>query len=450
MKQNNTWVSWNENLKHDYSNLFKVTTEVELIDAISKSDKIRFFGSKQSSADIAANLPNLIDINAYDKILSYDENNLEITVQSGIKLSTLLDAVEAKGWCIPCLPDINTVTIGGAIATGTHGTSGKLLSEYMVSCRLVLANGSIKEIKEGDDLMDAVRVSIGTLGVMSTLTFKCETIYTLHVKEGPENDNVWLPKINERLEKHDFLRVLWLPHTNNGYVIIGDKIDPNTPVKTNMGPSYLKHRRNTSKALYKYSGKYPWITAIANKLLYFGFFRSKKEHKGSLYQATVTKSRGSTLELAEWTVALDKFPDLFKELKTLINKWSNDSFIHIPMDVRFVKKDKSWLSYAYNQDTVTVGCVCRNAADADSYEAFHTVEQLFLKYGGRPHWGKRFAAKDKTLSNIYPKWEAFKKLRKELDPNNKFLNPYLSDVFSEKEHVLKKVYSKKQNVNEVA
>ena len=42
--------------------------------------------------------------------------------------------------------------------------------------------------------------------MFSEITFKCEPIYTLHVKEGPEDDSVWLPKINERLKKHDFLK----------------------------------------------------------------------------------------------------------------------------------------------------------------------------------------------------------------------------------------------------
>ncbi|MEN8836157.1 MAG: D-arabinono-1,4-lactone oxidase, partial [Polaribacter sp.] len=157
-----------------------------------------------------------------------------------------------------------------------------------------------------------------------------------------------------------------------------------------------------------------------------------KEHKGSLYQATVTKSRGSTLELAEWTISLDKFPKVFEEIKTEINKWSNKSFIHIPMDVRFVYKDKSWLSYAYEQDTVTMGCVSRNAATADTYEAFKSVEKIFLKHGGRPHWGKRFAAKDAQLTKVYPKWEDFKNLRNELDPTNKFLNPYLASLVNAK------------------
>jgi L-gulonolactone oxidase len=434
MKQENNgvWTSWNENLTYKYKSLYRITTEKELQEVVAKKDKIRFFGTKQSSADIAAGIDTLIDITSYNKILSYNETERTVTVQSGVILGDLLEAIEAKGWCIPCLPDINTITIGGALATGTHGTSGHLLCEYMTSCTLVLANGSLKTVPKSDTLMQAVRVSLGALGVISTVTFSCEPIYTLHVKEGPENDSEWLPKIKERLQKHDFLRILWLPHTDKGYVITGDKIAPETKITENLGPKYLKHRRKASKILYKYSHVFPWITAIANRLLYKGFFSANKEYKGSLYQATVTKSRGATLELAEWTIGLDRFPLVFDELKTEINKWSNKSFIHIPMDIRFIYKDNSWLSYAYQEDTVTMGCVSRNAATADTYEAFKTIETIFLKYGGKPHWGKRFTAKDAALSKIYSKWEDFKQLRHRMDPTNKFLNPYLSKLFNEK------------------
>ena len=434
MKQENNgvWTSWNENLTYKYKSLYRITTEKELQEVVAKTDKIRFFGTKQSSADIAAGIDTLIDITSYNKILSYNETERTVTVQSGVILGDLLEAIEAKGWCIPCLPDINTITIGGALATGTHGTSGHLLCEYMTSCTMVLANGSLKTVHKSDTLMQAVRVSLGALGVISTVTFSCEPIYTLHVKEGPENDSEWLPKIKERLQKHDFLRILWLPHTDKGYVITGDKIAPETKITENLGPKYLKHRRKASKILYKYSHVFPWITAIANRLLYKGFFSANKEYKGSLYQATVTKSRGATLELAEWTIGLDRFPLVFDELKTEINKWSNKSFIHIPMDIRFIYKDNSWLSYAYQEDTVTMGCVSRNAATADTYEAFKTIETIFLKHGGKPHWGKRFTAKDAALSKIYSKWEDFKQLRHRMDPTNKFLNPYLSKLFNEK------------------
>jgi FAD/FMN-containing dehydrogenase len=79
-----------------------------------------------------------------------------------------------------------------------------------------------------------------------------------------------------------------------------------------------------------------------------------------------------------------------------------------------------------------MGCVSRNAATADTYEAFKTIETIFLKHGGKPHWGKRFTAKDAVLTKVYSKWEDFKILRRKMDPTNKFLNPYLSKLFNEK------------------
>ena len=129
MKQNKNgvWTSWNENLTYNYKSLYKITSEEELQEVVKNSEKIRVFGNKQSSADIASGAATLIDIRTYNKILSSNDAELTITVQSGVILGDLLEAVEAKGWCIPCLPDINTITIGGALATGTHGTSGKLI-----------------------------------------------------------------------------------------------------------------------------------------------------------------------------------------------------------------------------------------------------------------------------------------------------------------------------------
>jgi L-gulonolactone oxidase len=273
---------------------------------------------------------------------------------------------------------------------------------------------------------------LGVLGAFSTVTFQCEENYTLHLKEGPEKDTDWLKSLDNDIKKYKFLRILWLPHTGAGYVIKGDKIAPEAHVVENLGPKHLKNRRKVSKMLYQYSHMFPWTTYFANKILQRRFFSSKKEHKGSLYQATVTKSRGSTLELAEWTVSLAQFPQLFNELKDTINSFKNKSFVHIPMDIRFVDQDSSWLSNMYNQQTVTMGCVARNAEHADSYEAFETVEKIFLKYGGRPHWGKRFTLKEEELSKIYPKWNDFKALRKSLDPTNKFLNKYLASLFGEK------------------
>jgi len=428
-----TWVSWNNNVQHGYTHHHTIKKETELINIIRHtSGKVRVYGSKQSSADIAAGTDSLIDMRQYDQIISIDDFKKQITVQSGITLKTLITTIQGRGWSLPCLPDIDTVTLGGALSTGTHGTgrNGKLLSEYMVSCRMVMADGSVRKIKEGEELMDAARVSLGLLGIFSEITLQCEPVYTLHLKEKPMHDDQWLAEYDDLLKNNDFTRVLWMPHTDHGYVILGNKIDPDTRVKHNAGPDYLKHRRAVSRMLYKYTTKFPSLTTIANKIIYKLFFTAEKESKGTLYDATVTKSRSGTLELAEWTIAKSRFDACFRELKAALDNTDNAAYVHIPMDIRFVKEDNSWLSYAYGEDCVTVGCVTRDAANADDYKAFEVVEEIFLKHGGRPHWGKRFEAKDAELSKLYPKWEDFKNLRAELDPKGKFLNPYLTKLFN--------------------
>lgn len=431
MESGNRWISWNGNIAHPYNELYKPNTENEISDIVKNSKNIRVFGEGKSSADIAAGTETLISLENYCSIVSEDIEKREITVQAGIGLKKLIEEVEKRGWAIPCLPDIDAISLGGALSTGTHGTGreGHLLSGYVTAMNIVNAEGNIIDVKEDSKEIEAYRLSLGLLGIISTVTLKCEKIYNLILEEQPVKDSKWFPNYKKLLVENDFTRILWLPHTNYGYQITGNRIAETENIKLKSAPKWHRYRRKISAILYKRSSKKPQFTATANKILSKLFFKAKTKQVGTLYGATVTKSRGSTLELAEWTIALERFDDLFLDLKSLLNDKNNNTYVHIPMDIRFIKSDSTWLSYAYNQDTVTIGCVSRNAADADNYEAFKTVEKIFLKHGGRPHFAKRFSAGAEELKKLYPKWNDFIELRRKIDPNGKFLNSYLKGIF---------------------
>jgi L-gulonolactone oxidase len=241
---------------------------------------------------------------------------------------------------------------------------------------------------------------VGTLGVLSTVTFELDPLYYLRVEEQAIGDEEWLSNYRRWLEEYDFLRIIWLPHTGYGWVITGERVDPESPVEEREAPRFVRHRREVSKFLYKRTVRFPRFTRFANRLLRTLFFSHRTVEKGTLYGATVTKSRGSTLELAEWTVAAERFEELFAELREKLESTDNNAYAHIPMDIRFLKADDTWLSTAYGRDTVTVGCVTRNPEHADEYEAFDMVERLFLKYEGRPHWAKRFKAGSEELAPL--------------------------------------------------
>jgi FAD/FMN-containing dehydrogenase len=65
----------------------------------------------------------------------------------------------------------------------------------------------------------------------------------------------------------------------------------------------------------------------------------------------------------------------------------------------------------------------------DAYDFLFTqIEPIFQRAGGRPHWGKLNSMDGQQVRAAYPKFEDFAKLQKQLDPQGRFLNPYLRSL----------------------
>ena len=71
-----------------------------------------------------------------------------------------------------------------------------------------------------------------------------------------------------------------------------------------------------------------------------------------------------------------------------------------------------------------------NADNRGWDELLSDFEELGIKYNGRPHWGKEFNVGSEYFRSVYPLWDEFLKLREEMDPNGRFMNPMLRELFS--------------------
>ena len=98
-----------------------------------------------------------------------------------------------------------------------------------------------------------------------------------------------------------------------------------------------------------------------------------------------------------------------------------------PLEFRFVKGDDIWISPFYQQDSISISV--HQYHKQDPRLIFDIVEPIFQKYKGRPHWGKMHSMTAIQLRDLYPKWDDFLALRQQLDPERKFLNPYLEQLF---------------------
>ena len=100
-----------------------------------------------------------------------------------------------------------------------------------------------------------------------------------------------------------------------------------------------------------------------------------------------------------------------------------------PVEFRFVKGDDIWLSPFYQRDSVSISI--HQFHKQEPRLLFDLIEPILQKFQGRPHWGKMHTMNSAQLSVLYPKWNDFMLIRQQLDPTEKFLNPYLESLFDQ-------------------
>jgi hypothetical protein len=114
-----------------------------------------------------------------------------------------------------------------------------------------------------------------------------------------------------------------------------------------------------------------------------------------------------------------------REVRTALETQHPEVFF--PIEVRFIKGDDIWLSPFHQRDTCSIAVHRYFEEDYKPY--FKTIEPIFRKYEGRPHWGKLNTLQRDDFRKLYPRWDDFVEVRRTVDPNGRFLNPYLAGLF---------------------
>ena len=104
-----------------------------------------------------------------------------VTVEAGIRYGDLSSVLEEHGLALPNLASLPHVSVGGAIATGTHGSGAgnQSLSAATASLELVRADGSISRLRRGDGDFDGAVVSLGALGLVTRVSLDVVPAFVL-------------------------------------------------------------------------------------------------------------------------------------------------------------------------------------------------------------------------------------------------------------------------------
>lgn len=165
----------------------ETTEEIVEIVKLAKAEDFHIYtrgsGTNLSGGTIPLRKGVVLVTTRMNKIIEVDPENLTATVQPGVIIAQLNDAVSPYGLIYPPDPGtVKTATMGGSVSESSGGLRGLkygVTKDYVIGVEMVLANGELvtfggKSVKNvaGYDLTKLVCGAEGTLGIITKILVK--------------------------------------------------------------------------------------------------------------------------------------------------------------------------------------------------------------------------------------------------------------------------------------
>ena len=399
---NYSWQNWSGSIVAQPTEIHAPTDEASLIALVRKAhgDKVlRVVGSGHSFVPLCTTEGILITLDDMQDVVSSEVEQRSAVVRAGTKLYQLGPALHAVGLAMENLGDIDRQSLAGAISTGTHGTGQTLrnISSQVSALRLVTASGDIIECstEQETEIFKAAQVSLGALGVISTVTLRLRPAYRLRERTWILPYAACMAALPDLTAANRHCEFFWAPREDACAMKTLNETElttlPEQPAPTVTG----------RLARYLNPERIDWSYRI------------------------LPSERTVKFNEMEYAVPAEHGPECMDELRAMMQSRHPD--VVWPIEYRTLAADDIYLSPAYGRATVTLSV--HQAAELAHQELFADAEAIFRNHAGCPHWGKCHTATPDMLEQRYPYWNKFLSLRDALDPQRKFVNAYLENLF---------------------
>jgi FAD/FMN-containing dehydrogenase len=328
----------------------------------------------------------LLDMDGWQGVVDTDVQARKATVRSGTRIFQLGGPLHAAGLALRNQGDIDKQSVAGAIATGTHGTGPTLqnFSAAVIGIRMVLADGEVADIDAASgDLFRAARHSLGGVGLVSEIRLALRDAYRLHERQWKDDPDAIFARIDDLMAATRHFEFFWMPQ--------GDWCACKTLAETDAEPDPLPDRQNE---------RIGWSHDIISSI------RDDKHTE------------------MEYSVPAEAGPACFAELRSMI--LSDFADLQWPLEYRTLQSDEVWLSTARRRETVTISA--HQDISLDDRPLFEACEDVFIRYDGRPHWGKVHYRTGAELADLHPTYRQWWAVRDAVDPDGVFLTAYLETL----------------------
>ena len=416
---NDVGTNWAGNLAYGASTLHEPASVEEVRRIVAGASSIRALGSRHSFNSIADGTAELLSTAALTGPVTVDRDRSTVTVGAGIRYGELAQELEREGIALANLASLPHISVGGAVATGTHGSGkrNRSLAAAVVGLELVTGSGDLVRFTTSDPDFEGAVINLGVLGIVTRLELKVEPAFEVE------------QTVFERLPLENLLQnfdgvtgaaysvsvfTTWRDPDVADSVWVKRRPDQDAPLEeTLFGAVAAKDERHPL----------PGLPAIGctPQLGVAGPWYNRLPH----FKLDFTPSNGVELQ-SEYLVPREHAVDAIRAVRELSPEI-------VPLlqvnEIRTVAADDLWLSSSYATDAI--GLHFTWVQDQPAVEALlPTLEAALEPFLARPHWGKVFTPGAHDFDRLYPRLEDFRLLTKRLDPEGIFANPFTASLMA--------------------
>lgn len=373
-----------------------------------------------------------------------------------------------------CGIEVLTIDSGGNVVTKAYTTNQELAD--------ILSQNKITKStpQASPDIMKALRVSLGALGIITKLVFQLEPQFNVaHLDEYVDIDQIFpsggdYTNLETLVTSCDYLEIFWFPYTKQCWVKRYSKTDAATQYEYKViGFVWITSTMAalTGNLLGNWFKWWPEATPMTLNIFFdslklimtkeltaFDFSQDfdpstdpiVKVKDAYLYQ---TKYFTNLLDLSYTLpiVQTQQSPPKY-DFSNVVNAWNdvlntiqsmqnNDEYpVNLNVHLRFIKNSDSLLSPANQADSATHTCYIEYLSFSQQLDQFtdftKTVGPQWANYGGLPHWAKIFQLVPGGYADAHTKLQnrghlqPFLDQQKEFDPSNTFTNDFLNELLN--------------------
>jgi FAD-linked oxidoreductase len=420
------WRNWS-GIQHSYPQTRWAPRSVDELAAkiATQPGPVRAVGAGHSFMPLVPTDGTLITLDAITGIVAHEPKQMTALINAGTRLGELGSALAAINQEMPNLPDINKQSLAGALATATHGTGSafKALHGEIRSLQMVTPNGAMLECSadKNAELFQCARVGLGAFGVVTQVELQNRALTRIHKKTYVVDIDAAIAQWPALIAAHRNVEFYAVPFTGLAMIITADETD------LSVNPRGADHDTEGLMDLKRLRDLFGFSSSLRRRIARSMMKDLPPEEAIDAGWKLLSNERPVRFNEMEYHFPLQNQMTALQEALAAIEQHRPDVFF--PIEVRVIDQDDAWLS-PFNRGVT--GSVAVHAYYQDDYQfLFDLIEPIFRRHEGRPHWGKLNSLREKDFASLYPRWRDAMAVRKQIDPQGRFLNAYLKSVMGD-------------------